>query len=69
MRCVPGHAVYNAADIVVMSDEVICCSVVCSTLVGVPVVYVRIGSGVLMTCCMQCVMSVSTVCSLVMLCH
>ena len=38
MCCVPNHAlVYNVVDIVVMSGDVVCCSVVCGTLVGVSV--------------------------------
>ena len=28
---------YNVVEIVVISDKVTCCSVVCGTLVGVPV--------------------------------
>ena len=36
MYCVPG-CVYSIVEIVVMSGEVACCSVVCGTLVGVSV--------------------------------
>ena len=35
MYCVPVVRLCNVVEIVVMSDEVACCSVVCDTLVGV----------------------------------
>ena len=37
MYCVPFCAVYRVVQIGVMSGEVVCCSVVCVTLVGVSV--------------------------------
>ena len=40
MCCVPSRAVVNVVDIVVMSGVVLCCSAVCSTLVGVSVICV-----------------------------
>ena len=62
---------YNVVDIVVMSGDVVCCSVVCSSLVSSVCEYqnvecaftspVSFESGMLVTCCMQCAMSVSTV--------
>ena len=68
---------YSVVEIVVMSGEVACCSVVCGTLVGVSVFSVMCSellimsqiivvgvsneSGMLVTCRMQYAMYVSTV--------
>ena len=48
-------------DIVVISGEDVCCSVVFDTLVGVFTSPVRTECGMLVMCCMQCCMSVSAV--------
>ena len=40
---------YSVVEIVVMSDEVACCSVVCSTLVGVPVFSVMCSELLIMS--------------------